>query len=216
MRYFVGSLAGVVVVMVVALVAPSLDMPNPVSPSAPEETVDREDWVLGDQFGDIVAVETESLEARGEKQANKLVGRSDRPVEPSEPTYDARAQPWDALPPARVAESSDNCVGYCFDAVVASVDRDDARMARVVVFGEDGAPTRAVVERTSMTDQSRSAAYYGTAVRFTCFERANTAPVPRFKGCAQVAKETRDLGASKDGRSRKESDSNVFDLADPL
>jgi len=37
-------------------------------------------------------------------------------------------------------------------SLFVAVDGDDPRVARVVVFGDGGAPTRAVVERTRMSD----------------------------------------------------------------
>ena len=200
MRYFVGISAGVVVVVLGAVLMDESARVDgaPVEPEVIESLVDaareRKPSVLDaydygpapslESLDRVVALVLERAADRDELERAQG-GRTDT----SEPAYDARALPWESLPPARVAESSDDCVGYCFDAIVESVDGDDSRVARVVVFGEGGAPTRAVVERTSMTDESRSATYYGSAVRFLCFEKANSAAVPRFEGCAQVARE---------------------------
>ena len=227
MRYFVGILAGVAVVVLGsvlmdesarvdgALVEPEVFEPLVDAAREREPSVfDTHDYgpvPSLESLDRVVAVAVEGAAARDELERARR-GRTGTP----ESTYDARAQPWEGLPPARVAESSDDCVGYCFDAIVESVDGDDSRVARVVVFGEGGAPSRAVVERTRMSDTSRSATYYGDAVHFTCFEKADAAPVPRFEGCAQMARERRGLGASRGGKSRQDSDLKVFDLADPL
>ena len=166
---------------------------------------------LDDYIDDVLTMRAAARRAQDEQRRDELERVGDTPSEATEPTYDARAQPWKGLQPARIAESHDDCVGYCFDGIVESVDRDDARVARVVVFGEGGSLGRAVVERTRVTKDSRSATYYGESVHFTCFDKVDTVAVPRFEGCAQVAKERRELGAS-----RPAYDLSGLDLTDPL
>lgn len=129
--------------------------------------------------------------------------------------YDARTQSWRTLPPARIPQSSDNCVGYCFDAIIHSVSDADRRVARVVVFGTDGRPMRAFVQRTRPYVTPSSPLEERRSVRFACFERAEEHPVPRFEGCKHFA-----TGITRTERPRSAGEQTFepggFDMIDPL
>ena len=91
-------------------------------------------------------------------------------------------KPWASLPPADDdMQGSVNCVGYCFDAILASVAERDRRIARVFAFDAGGSPMRAIVERRNGFDDT------GTAIRFACFERSvDRSRTPHFEDCARV------------------------------
>ena len=72
----------------------------------------------------------------------------------------------DPFPPP---EPASNCVGFCFDATIDSVDEDNWRLARVVMIGKKGKRTPARVERTSILSSSRMPAAEGKPVRFACW-----------------------------------------------
>jgi hypothetical protein len=102
-------------------------------------------------------------------------------------TYDPKIHRWDRLPPAVTPRSSDDCVGYCFNAIIASVSKKNRRVARVVVFEEDGTPARAIVHRTRIENGSRTAAREGKPLRVACFDRFEApGKSPRFEGCVQT------------------------------
>jgi hypothetical protein len=113
------------------------------------------------------------MRAREEKKARKAKRT------PASETKRADAKPWASLPPARISQSADNCIGYCFDAVLSAVDEADRRFNQVVVFEKGGRPTRALVERTRMRG-------WGREVRYTCFDRAMDGEVPRFADCRKT------------------------------
>jgi hypothetical protein len=111
-------------------------------------------------------------------------------VEPncSAPTYEPGGRSWDQLQPAVVVQSSDGCVGYCFNAIVDSESEENERVARVVVLGEDGALTRGIVDRRRVVGGAAMAAEDGEPVRFACFDSfADGAAAPRFESCVQMA-----------------------------
>ena len=110
-------------------------------------------------------------------------------VEPncSAPTYEPDGRSWDQLAPAVVVQSSDGCVGFCFNAIVDSESEENERVARVVVLGEDGALTRGFVDRRRVSRSGAMAAEDGEPVRFACFDSfADGAPAPRFEDCVQM------------------------------
>jgi len=133
------------------------------------------------------------------QQARQALGAR-RPERPSPPaltygtleesdgaTYDPKIHRWDRLPPAVTPRSSNDCVGYCFNAIIASVSKENRRVARVVVFEEDGTPARAIVHRTRISNGSRMAAREGKRLRFACFDRFETpGGSPRFEECVQA------------------------------
>ena len=110
-------------------------------------------------------------------------------VEPncSAPTYEPDGRSWDQLAPAFVEQSSDGCVGYCFNAIVDSKSEENERVARVVVVGEDGALTRGLVDRRRVVGDAAMAAEDGEPVRFACFDSFDDAGTgPRFEDCIQM------------------------------
>jgi hypothetical protein len=105
----------------------------------------------------------------------------------AKPSYEAQDRSWEELPPASVDQSSDGCVGYCFNAVIESESDDDSR-ARVVLPGDNGALTRGVVDRTRVLRSSVTAVQEGEPVRFACFDRiAGPGGAPLFDDCVQMA-----------------------------
>lgn len=112
-------------------------------------------------------------------------GRSDTSGQDcSVPTYEPGGRTWAQLPPAVVAQSSDGCVGYCFNAVIESKITETERSARVVVLDKDGAPTRGIVD---VSVNSLDLRQDGTTLRFACFDRFDDGEVaPRFDDCVQM------------------------------
>jgi len=90
----------------------------------------------------------------------------------------------DPFPPP---EPASNCVGFCFDATIDSVDEDNWRLARVRMIGKKGKKTPALVERTRILSSSRGPATEGKPVRFACFDRFRGEDGLRFEGCSQMA-----------------------------
>jgi len=135
--------------------------------------------------------------------------------EPTVLKYYPRTQKWNDLPPARVERSSDSCVGYCFDAIIHSLSDEDPRVARVVAFGRDGHPMRAIVQGTLPYQTPSSPLHKRGRVRFTCFESSEANPVPRFEGCKHFA--TGMALTEKPKRAEERTpDPGAFDLSDPL
>ena len=85
-----------------------------------------------------------------------------------------------------VAEPASGCVGFCFNAIVESVDEESWRVARVVMIGKKGKRTPAIVERTSIRSSSRGPAAEGKPVRFACFDRVRGEEGLRFESCSQM------------------------------
>jgi hypothetical protein len=90
----------------------------------------------------------------------------------------------DPFPPHELAS---NCVGFCFNATIDSVDEENWRLARVVMIGKKGKRTPALVERTSIRSSSRGPAAEGKPVRFACFDRFLEEDGLRFESCSQMA-----------------------------
>jgi hypothetical protein len=86
-------------------------------------------------------------------------------------------------------EPASNCVGFCFNATIDSVNEDNWRLARVVMVGKKGERTPAVVERTSILSSSRRPAAEGKPVRFACYDRFRGEDGLRFESCSQMAVE---------------------------
>ena len=118
----------------------------------------------------------------------------------SVPEYELDGRTWEQLPAAVLEQSSDNCVGFCFNAVVESADDESSRIARIIMVGEDGALTRGVVERSRVLNNSRSAADEGTPVRFACFDRTEDSEgTTRFDDCVQMLAYTDEATACATG-----------------
>lgn len=83
-------------------------------------------------------------------------------------------------------ETASNCVGFCFNGIVESVDEEDRRLARVVMIGKKGKRTPALVERTSVSSSSVIPAGEGQPVRFACFDRVFEKDELRFESCSQM------------------------------
>jgi len=90
----------------------------------------------------------------------------------------------DPFPPP---EPASNCVGFCFNATIDSVDEENWRLARVVMIGKKGKRTPARVERTSILSSSRMPAAEGKPVRFACLDRFREKDGLRFESCSQMA-----------------------------
>ena len=87
----------------------------------------------------------------------------------------------------RATSSSGDCVGFCFNAFVKSVDQQNWRNAKVDIIERNGTRTQAVVHRSHVVAESRAPAREGLPVRFACFERFdNAGTVPRFEDCVQM------------------------------
>ena len=84
-------------------------------------------------------------------------------------------------------ETASACVGFCFNAIIESVDEENRRLARVVMIGKQGRRTPAIVERTSILSSSHIPAAYGEPVRFACFDRFVDEDGLRFESCSQMA-----------------------------
>ena len=114
--------------------------------------------------------------------------RSSSTTECSEPTFEPDGRAWAQFPPAAVVQSSDGCVGYCFNAVVESETDQNSGIAHVMVVGEDGALTRGVVDRSRVSSDSLMPVLDGEPVRFACFESfADAGGAPLFDDCVQMA-----------------------------
>jgi hypothetical protein len=90
----------------------------------------------------------------------------------------------DPFPPP---EPAPNCVGFCFNATIDSVNEENRRLARVVMIGKKGKRTPALVERTSILSSSRGPAAEGEPVRFACYDRFRGEDGLRFESCSQMA-----------------------------
>lgn len=86
-------------------------------------------------------------------------------------------------------ETASNCVGFCFNAVVQSVDEQNWRIANVVMIGKNGKTTPATVERTRIVSSSRDPAAGGLPVRFACFDWVGRRDSARFESCTQMPAE---------------------------
>jgi hypothetical protein len=140
------------------------------------------EFVVGDPCPPERKEEHEELSAfeAATRELKAEQGRKTRTA-PSPESERANANPWGSLPPARISQSSDGCIGYCFDAVLGAVDQTDSRVARVVIFDQKGRPTRALVERTRVRE-------WGPEVRYTCFDQVMDGRVPRFIDCKQTGR----------------------------
>jgi hypothetical protein len=88
----------------------------------------------------------------------------------------------------RAANPSGDCVGFCFNAFVKSVDPQNWRNAKVEIIERNGTRTRAVVHRSRLRAESRAPAREGMPVRFACFDKLDSVGrVPGFEGCVQMA-----------------------------
>jgi hypothetical protein len=98
-------------------------------------------------------------------------------VEPdcSDPTYEPDGRSWEQLQPAVVEQSSDGCVGFCFNAIVDSESEENERVARVVVVGEDGALTRGIVDRRRVVADGAAAPRFESCVQMAAFEAEDPA-----------------------------------------
>jgi hypothetical protein len=104
-----------------------------------------------------------------------------------EPTYELDNRGWEQLPAAVIEQSSADCVGFCFNAIVESESDENSRIARVMVLGEDGTRTRGVVDRTQVLTNSLAAVQGGEPVRFACFDSfAGPGGAPQFDDCVQM------------------------------
>lgn len=104
------------------------------------------------------------------------------------PSSATRLQPEQAAENAALPKpSTANCVGFCFNAIVESVDQEDPRVARVSVIGTNDQRTTAVVERTSIQPSSHEPAAEGFPVRFACFSRSGGTDGVHFESCVQMA-----------------------------
>lgn len=84
----------------------------------------------------------------------------------------------------------DGCVGFCFNAIVESVDEDDPHLARVSIVSETrNERTPAIVERSRIQGEARGAERDGLPVRFACFDRLDGENPPRFESCVQMLAE---------------------------
>ncbi len=91
------------------------------------------------------------------------------------------------LTPGRAEEFAEGCIGFCFDAIIKAVDKENPRIARVVIIEEDGTKMRAVVHRSRVSKRSRAPAREGMPLRFACFDRFDDAGrAPRFEDCVQM------------------------------
>ena len=101
------------------------------------------------------------------------------------PTYEPDGRRWDELPPANVEQSSDDCIGFCFNAVVDGEERDG--IARVVILEDAAVLTRGIVQRTKIWGNSDLDAAGGVPLRFACFTSIDDGGrAPRFEQCAQM------------------------------
>ena len=88
----------------------------------------------------------------------------------------------------RAASPGGDCVGFCFNAFVKSVDQQNRWNAKVDIIEWNGTRTRAVVHRSRVLAESRAPAREGMAVRFACFDKLDdVGRVPAFEGCVQMA-----------------------------
>lgn len=102
------------------------------------------------------------------------------------PTYDPEGRLWHQLPPANVEQSSNDCVGFCFNAAIDGVESE--RVARVVILEEDGALRRALVERPEVRGISDFDAAERSPLRFACFWSDDSqGRTPHFRSCAEMA-----------------------------
>ena len=124
---------------------------------------------------------------------------------------DPRTRDWNELPPARVMKSSDDCIGYCFEASIHSVSDADRHLARVVIAGNGGEPARALVHR-----RRPYGAFPDTSpVRFTCFDKSYVEGVPRLYDCNQMAAVSRQSVKPRTRSNRRTPGLNEFDMLDP-
>lgn len=105
----------------------------------------------------------------------------------SDPIYDPDTRSWEDLPPAIVAQTSDDCVGYCFRAFIDSVTKKPPRVVRVAIIQEDRSLARATLNRASRAEWSYLAMDEGRPLTFSCFEKSHgKGGVPHFGDCAQM------------------------------
>lgn len=84
----------------------------------------------------------------------------------------------------------DGCVGFCFNAIVESVDENDPHIAKVSIISETrNQRTPAIVERSRIQGEARVAQRDGLPVRFACFDRRDGKHPPRFESCVQMIAE---------------------------
>ncbi|MGD8825877.1 MAG: hypothetical protein PVI24_12905, partial [Myxococcales bacterium] len=118
---------------------------------------DAVEWVTGDGFEKRSGVAAQARGVRCEGQELPGMPRaSDK--EPrrdcAEPTYNPSSRNWKRLSPAKVAASSDHCVGYCFRAFVDSVTEEAPRVARVAIIEEDRTLGKATLRRGTRLEGS--------------------------------------------------------------
>ena len=134
------------------------------------------------------------------------------------PSYETDGRSWEERPPAAVELSSDNCVGYCFNAIVETESDEDSDVARVTLVGDDGALTRGVVDRTRVQRNSLTAALDRQPVRFACFgNRAGPEGTPLFDDCVQMPTDEPALVACNDATAATSDDAkrprtSAFDM----
>jgi len=136
------------------------------------------------QFPDEL-VEPESRDINGYRNCASVIGCIMEIERDSDRSVDGQlAAGEDPFPPP---EPASNCVGFCFNATIDSVNEENRRLARVVMIGKKGKRTPALVERTSIRSSSRGPAAEGKPVRFACYDRFRGEDGLRFESCSQMA-----------------------------
>jgi hypothetical protein len=162
---------------------------------AQEEEFMRDVWpTLGEADLPYTVFAAGVLEHAGKEEGDEQTDDSDSSGAPKaprkdcpDPTYAPQSTSWKDLPPAVVASSSDNCVGYCFRAFIDSVTKKAPRVVRVAIIQEKRSLARATLNRTSRAEWSYLASYEGRPLRFACFEKSDgKGGVPHFDDCAQM------------------------------
>jgi hypothetical protein len=151
---------------------------------------DAVEWVTGDGFEKRsgVAAQARGVQCEDQGLPGMPTASAKEPRKDCvEPTYSPSSRNWKRLWPAKVAASSDRCVGYCFRAFVDSVTQEAPRVARVAIIEEDRTLGKATLRRSSRSEGSDRAIDEGRPLTFACFEKSfGFGAVPHFDGCVQM------------------------------
>ena len=157
---------------------------------------DAVEWVTGAGFSKRggLATQVSEVQCEGQKLPRMRRASSKKPRKDCvERTHNPSWKNWTRLPPAKVAASTDNCVGYCFRGFVDSLTRENPRVARVAVIGEQGTFGKATLRRTIKAEESDRAIDERRPLTFKCFEKSvGKGAVPHFDDCVQMESEPPD------------------------
>lgn len=156
---------------------------------------DAVEWVTrGATRRATLAAQVLSVQCAGKQIRGVRPARSSKPRKDcAERTYHPNSRSWKRLPAANVVATSDDCVGYCFEAFVDSVTAKKPRLVRVAIIEENGSLGRATLRRSSRSEGSYRGIDEGLPLRFACAEKsAVNGAVPHFDDCAQMFAEPAD------------------------